>query len=347
MKTLFASIGCLILILLLGSSFSSVQKSASSYKIANTFHIEGDGGWDYLTVDDVTGRLFISHGDMVQVIDEKSGKLLGTIANTKGVHGIALAPDLNKGFVSSGRDSSVTIFNLKTLGVIKKIKVPARNPDAILYDPVTKRVYTFNGGSSNTTIIDTKINKVIDIIALDGRPEFAVTDGKGKIFVNIQDRSVIQVINTSTRKLMGPWLLEPGRGPTGLAIDIENQRLFSGCRNELMVILDTQNGNIITTLPIGDYVDGIAFDPMKKCAYSSNGDGTLTVVWAQDNYSYKVMENVVTKKEARTIALDKKTHHIFLPVAEFEASSGQAGGSHSRPNIKPNTFVILDIVPLN
>jgi len=315
----------------------------SGYKIANKIHIEGDGGWDYLNVDQVNGRIFVSHSTVAQAIDIKTGKLAGSIPDTKGIHGIALAYDLNKGFTSNGRDSSVTVFNLKTLDVITKITVTGQNPDAILYDPFSQKVFTFNGRSSNSTVIDARENKVIATIPLEGKPEFSVTDGKGKVYVNIEDKSIIDVINSMTLQVEQHWPIAPGEEPSGLAIDKQNHRLFSVCSNKLMVVVNTETGKVITTLPIGDRCDGVAFDPEKERAYSSNGEGTITVVQEENSNSFKVLETVTTLPGARTIAIDINTHHLYLSTAEFESAPS---ATNRRPSVKPNSFVILDIETL-
>ena len=338
MKKTFLLVYCALLF-----SNCNAQKK-SEYKIANTFHVEGDGSWDYLISDDETNRLFISHSTVVQVLDEQSGKLLGTIPDTKGVHGIALANDLNKGFISNGKDSSVTIFDLKTLATITKINVTGKNPDAILYDEFTHRVFTFNGRTSNATVIDAKENKVIATIALDGKPEFSVTDSKGKVYVNIEDKSELSVIDAVNLKVLNTWSVAPGQEPSGLALDNETHRLFSVCDNKLMIVLDAENGKIISKLPIGERVDGAAFDPKTKRAFSSNGDATLTVVNEMSSNKFKVLENFTTQKGARTMALNYKTHHLFLPSAEYgEAPAATNENPKPRPTIKPNTFVILEV----
>jgi DNA-binding beta-propeller fold protein YncE len=316
----------------------------SEYRIANKFHIEGDNGWDYLNVDDATGRLYVSHGMMVQVVDVSNGQVLGTIPDTKGVHGIAIATSLNKGFISCGRDTTITVFDLQTFKAMDIITVTGANPDAILYDPFTDRVFTFNGRGSNSTVIDAKTDKVIETIPLDGKPEFSVTDGKGYIYVNIEDKSMLCQINAKTLKVEKTWSVSPGEEPSGLAIDNENHYLFSVCGNKLMVISDAIAGKVITTLPIGDRCDGVAFDNVLKRAYSSNGDGTITVVTegAKDNFS--VLENVSTQTGARTITVNSKTHHLYLPSAEFDAApEPTAENPRPRPKIKPGTFVILDV----
>lgn len=332
------------LILFSCTSFLQGQNAASDYRIVNKFHIEGDGGWDYLNVDESTGRIFVSHNTVVQVIDEKDGRLIGTIPDTKGVHGIAIAADLNKVFISNGRDSSVTVADLNSLAFIAKVPVTGQNPDAILYDPFSHKVFVYNGRSSNATVIDSKTNKVTATIKLDGKPENSVTDNKGKVYVNIEDKSEISVINSATNKVEQTWSIAPGEEPSGLALDNENHRLFAVCGNKLMVVLNALTGKVITTLPIGSGTDGAAFDPATKRVYSSNGEGTLTVVQQTGPDTFQVLENVPTLRGARTIAVDRKTHHIFMSTAEFEpAAAGNTGG---RPAIKPGTFMVLDVAPV-
>jgi DNA-binding beta-propeller fold protein YncE len=338
MKNVFFTLSCTALIL-----SSNLLIAQSNYKLGNKIHVEGDGGWDYLNVDEVNGRIFVSHATVVQVIDIKTGKLAGTIPDTKGIHGIAISNDLNKGFTSNGRDSSVTIFNLKTLEVITKINVTGRNPDAILYDPFSQKVFTFNGAGNNSTVIDAKTDKVIGTITLDGKPEFSVSDGKGKVYVNIEDKSVINVINSVTLKVEQHWTIAPGEEPSGLALDNQTHRLFSVCANKLMVITDAESGKIITTLPIGVRCDGVAFDPVNKRAYASNGEGTVTVVKEETENSFKVLETVTTQPGARTIAINKTTHHLYLTTAEYETP---VAATNRRLSVKPNSFVILDIETL-
>jgi len=319
----------------------NAQPGKLEYKISNRIHLEGDGGWDYLTADAATNRLFVSHGLMVQVVDLKNGKLLATIPDTKGVHGIALATDLNKGFISCGRDSSVVVFDLTSYKVIEQVKITGANPDAIQYDPYKKIVFTFNGRSSNATVLDAVTNKVIATIPLAGKPEFSASDKKGKVYVNIEDKSLVTVINTNTLKVEASWPIAPGEEPSGLAIDNETHRLFIVCSNKLMVIMNALNGKVITTLPIGDRCDGVAFDPGTKRAFSSNGDGTMTVVQEHENDTFTVVENVVTQKGARTITCNTTTHKLYMPTAEYEAPIGNA-----RPAVKPGTFTILEIEPV-
>jgi YVTN family beta-propeller protein len=334
-------------VLLSLSFYLNAQTKSPQYAIVNKIHLVGDGGWDYLTADETTGRLYVSHSSMVQVVDTKTGSLAGTISNTMGVHGIALAPEFNKGFISNGGDASVTVFNLQTLDVIANVKVTGQNPDAILYDPYSKKVFTFNGRSSNATVIDAKTDSVIATIALAGKPEFAVSDNNGKIYVNIEDKNLISVIYVKELQVGNNWNIKPGEEASGLAIDNKTHRLFSVCRNKMMVVINAENGQLITTLPIGERCDGAKFDPGNRRAYSSNGDGTLTVMQEEDNDKYSVVENVTTQLGARTLAVDLKTHHIFLSTAEFGATP-EATTENPRPrrSIQPGTFVVLEVAPV-
>jgi YVTN family beta-propeller protein len=344
MKKISMFIGCLILIS--GSIVLKAQSGSSLYRIANKFHVDGDGGWDYLNADESTGRIFISHGSVVNVIDEKDGKLIGTIPDTKGVHGIAIAPDLNKAFISNGRDSSVTIIDLTTLAFITKVTVTGQNPDAIIYDPFSHNVFAYNGRTANATVIDGSANKVIATIKLDGKPENSVSDGKGKVYVNIEDKSEISLINSKTNLVEQKWSIAPGEEASGLALDNETHRLFAVCSNKLMIVMDALSGKVITSLPIGSGSDGAAFDPSLKRAYSSNGEGTLTVIQEISPDEFKVLENVPTQQGARTITIDKKTHHIFMSTAEYETVAPSAGNANRRPSVKSGTFTILDIAPV-
>jgi DNA-binding beta-propeller fold protein YncE len=320
------------------------QNGNSEYSIINKIKLPGNGGWDYLTVDETGGRLFISHSSVVLVVDLKSGLVAGTINETPGVHGIAIAPDLNKAYISVGRNASVKVINFQTLAQIADVKVTGQNPDAIMYDQFSGKVLTFNGGSANATVLDAKTNEVVGTIALEGKPEFPASDGKGKIYVNIEDKSLISVIDIKSMKVEKSWPIAPGEEPSGLALDNETHRLFSVCSNKLMVIIDALDGHIVTTLPIGEGCDGVKFDPGMKRAYSSNGEGTMTVVQELNKDNFKVLENVTTMSGARTLALDTKSHHIYLPAAEYEpAPSATADNPRPRRTMKPDSFQVLDI----
>lgn len=343
MKRMACAVSVLVLIAV---SVVGAETPESHYRIANRISVEGDGFWDLLAVDDSTGRVFLSHSTMVQVIDSKTGKLVGVVPDTKGVHGIALAGDLNKGFVTCGRDTTVAIFDLKTLAVLARVTVTGANPDAILYEPVFHRVFVFNGGSGNATVIDAKSNKIVGTVTLDGKPELGVSDKTGTVFVNLEDSSMVEVISAVSLKVQQKWPLKPGEEPTGIALDDVSHRLFVGCNNKMMVVMSAEDGKVIATLPTGERVDGAGFDPGLKRAYSSNGEGTLTVVQEVAKDSFQVVENFPTQKGARTMAINASTHHIFLPTAEFgETPAPTTEHPHPRPTVKPGSFVVLDVAP--
>lgn len=313
----------------------------AGYKLDQKITLGGEGGWDYLTVDPQTHRLYISRSTHVIVVDSDSGKLLGDIPNTPGVHGIALVPELNKGFISNGRGNNVTVFDLKTLKVEKEIPV-GKNPDAIIYDPASRLVFTCNGISNDTTAVDPKTETVKGTIALDGKPEAAVSDEKGHVYINLEDKSRIALIDSQKLTLEARWPLSPGEEPTGLAIDKQHRRLFSGCSNKLMVVVSADDGRIVATLPIGSGVDGTAFDPATQLAFSANGEGTLTVIREESPDKFTVLENVATQRGARTLTLDARTHKVFTVSAEFGPTPAPtAERPRPRPPILPGTFSLL------
>lgn len=341
MKKLLHLSGCLLFILV-GILPGRVQSQTSGYRIVKRIEIGGEGGWDALTADAAARRLYVSHGTKVHVIDTDKNAVIGEIPNTPGVHDIALAPDLGRGFTSNGRDSSVTVFDLKTLTTITTIKVTGRNPDAIAYDPTSHRIFTFNGGSANATAIDAASGAIAGTIALGGRPEFAVADGRGRMYVNLEDSSAVVAFDARTLKVEARWPLAPGEGPSGLGMDPEHRRLFACCSNKLMVVLDADSGRVVATLPIGSRVDGNAYDPATRLAFSSNGDSTLTVVHEDTPNQFTVLENVVTRPGARTMALDEKTHRIYLPTAQFGPPPAPTPERpHPRPSVVPGSFAIL------
>ena len=336
-----------IICLLTCVSLCNISSAQSKYKIANKIKVEGDGGWDYLIADEPNDRLFIAHATVVQVLDTKKNTLIATIPDTKGVHGIALAHDLNKGFISNGKDTSVTVFDLKTLKTISKVKIKGINPDAILYDAFSHKVFVYNGRSKDATIIDAKTDLVIATIPLEGKPEFSVTDLAGKIYVNIEDKNLITVINANTLKVEENWPITGGEEPTGLAIDNKTHRLFTVCGNKLMVVMDATNGKVIASLPIGDGCDGVDFDTELKRAYSSNGEGNVTVVQEENENTFKVLETITTQKGARTICVNLKTHHVYLPTAEYEDMPQIAKDApKARPKAKAGSFTIIEIEPV-
>lgn len=341
-------LGFALFVVVLGTASASyAQVAPSKYSITSRIHLDGEGGWDYLAVDESASMLYVSHGSQVNVMDLTSNKPAGIIPDTKGVHGIAVAADLGKGFISCGRDSSVIVFNLKTLEVTGKVKVTGSNPDAILYDPFSKKVFVYNGRTANATVIDAKTDKVLATIPLAGKPEFSVTDKKGKVFVNIEDKSLICQIDPIAMKVVQTWPIAPGEEPSGLAFDVENHRLFSVCGNKLMMVVDSDNGKIVAKLDTGDGTDGVAFDPTYKRAYSSNGEGTMTIVQENSKDSFKVLDNLATVRGARTITVNPKTHKIYMSSAEYgPAPAATTENPRPRPSMKPNSFTILEISAL-
>ncbi|MFZ3210161.1 MAG: PQQ-binding-like beta-propeller repeat protein [Terriglobales bacterium] len=320
---------------------STASFAASGYHLAKKIPLGGEGGWDYLTFDPGAGRLYISRVTHVIVLDPASGKVVGDIPDTGGVHGIALAPELGRGFTSNGRANTVTIFDLKTLATIGQVKA-GQNPDAIVYDPASKRVFTMNGRSSDATAIDAATGAVAGTVPLGGKPEFAVADGRGRVYVNLEDKSQLLALDSRKLEVVARWPLAPCEEPSGLAIDREHRRLFAGCRNQLMAVVDADSGKVIITLPIGSGVDATTFDPGLQYAYASNGDGTLTVIHEETPDKFAVVENVSTQRGARTMALDPATHQVYLVTADFApAPPPVLGQPRQRPAILPNTFVVL------
>lgn len=314
------------------------------YRVLHRTVTGGDGGWDYLTVDAPGRRVFISRGTRVMVVDLRGDSLAGTIPSTPGVHGIALAPELGKGFTSNGRDSSVTVFDLRTLATVRSVRGTGRNPDAILYDPATRRVFTFNGGSSSATAIDAARGTIAGTVTLAGKPEAAVLDGAGHVWVNIEDKSEIEEFDARTLRSLGHWALEGCEEPSGLAIDRAHGRLFSVCSNRTMAVTSMATHRVVATVPIGDGADGAAFDPSTGMAFSSNGDGTMTVVHQDAPDRYSVVQTLATQRGARTIALDPATHRVYTVTAELGAApAATADNPRPRRPVVPGTFTLLTI----
>jgi YVTN family beta-propeller protein len=327
---------------LLFIGFCICNSMAQTYGVAKKINVPGDEGWDYLAVDDVNQHLFISHGSVVNVVDLKTDKTIATIPDTKGVHGIAIANDLNKAFITDGKDNAVTIVNLTTFELIEKVNIQGLKPDAVLYDKFSQKVFTYNAKSSDATVLDAITNKEVKTIPLGGKPEFSVTNTKGLIYVNIEDKNEIKTIDAKTLEVTATWSITPGDEPSGLAIDLDTNRLFSVCGNNLMIIVDAANGKVIKTLPIDDGCDGVAFDAKKKLAFSSNGIGTITVVKEENANSFVVQETVKTQKGARTISLNKTTHQLYLSTADFGVKPEPTSENPKpRANLVPNSFVVL------
>jgi hypothetical protein len=319
----------------------ALAAAGPGYKVVNTYKVGGDGGWDYLIADGAARRLYISRATHVIVLDLDSGKTVGDIADTPGVHGIALAPELGRGFVSNGREGTVSIFDLKTLATISKVKA-GENPDAILYDPATQRVFTFNGRSQDSTAIDAAKGTVLGTIKLDGKPEFAASDGKGEIFVNIEDKSELTAIDPNKLMVKSTWPLAPCESPSGLSMDRKNRRLFVGCDNKMMAVVNADTGKVLATPTIGDGVDATTFDAETGLAFASCGEGVLTVVREESPDKFSVAENVPTQAGARTLALDSKTHNVYLVTAKFgPPPAATPDNPHPRRSILPDSFVVL------
>ena len=286
----------------------------SGYHIIKKVAIPGVGGWDYVTVDDAARRVYVSHATQVEVLNADTFELVGTIPNTPGVHGIAIASEFGRGFITAGKSGSVIIFDLKTLKTLGEVKV-GKKPDAIMYDPATKHVFAMNGDSDSATVINAADGNVVGTIDLGGGPEFAVADGKGNVYINLEDKAETVHIDSNTLKVLHHWPLAPGKTATALAFDPQTRRLFAGCRGgQLMVVLDADTGRVITTAPIGERVDAAAYDPTQKLVFQSTGGGTIAVFHQDSADKYTLLENVVTNPGSKTMGLDLKTHRLFVPA---------------------------------
>jgi len=324
------------IVLLGGAAFAG-----EGYKVITKFKIGGTGNWDYVAVDSTNRRIYASHTNVVEVLDADSGKLLGQIQQLHGVHGIAIAADLNKGFISNGQSNSVTVFDLKTRDRLGEPAVGGQNPDAICYEPKTRRIFTFNGRSSNSTAIDAKTNEILKTFPVGGKPEFCVADGTGKLYVNLEDSSEIIEIDAAKPEVTRRSQLTPCEEPSGLAIDVKNKKLFSVCSNKMMAVTDIPTLKVIATPAIGAGPDAAGFDPGVSLAFSSNADSTLTIV-KQVNGKYQAVDSVTTEPRARTMAVDLKNHRLYLLAAEYgPIPAAKPGQKKGRPPVLPDTFHVL------
>jgi hypothetical protein len=324
-----------------GATGGGSAAGKSGYRLVKKVKLGGEGGWDYLTVDSASRRLYISRGTHVMVVDADQGTVLGDIPNTAGVHGIALVPDMNKGFTSNGRTATSTIFDMKTLKTIGEAKTD-KDPDAIIYDAGSKRVFTFNGDAATATAIDVATGKAGGNVALGGGPEFAAADGKGHIFVNLEDKSELVKFDPVTLKVEKTWPLAPCESPSGLAIDAEHEILIVGCHNKMMAFVDGNSGKVIGTVPIGQGVDANRFDAETGLAFASCGDGTVTVAHEDSPDKFTVVDTITTQRGARTMELDKANHNLYLVTAEFGATpAATTENPRPRPAIVPGTFTLL------
>ncbi len=319
--------------------------SAQNYKLIKRIPVGGEGGWDYIKVDPDAHRLYVARGDHMMIVDETSGKVLGDIPNTKGIHGAALATDLNKGYTSNGGASTVTVFDLKTLKPTGEIKTTGDNPDSIIYDPATKRVFTMNGKGNNSTVIDATTDKVVGTVNLGGRPEEPALDGRGNMFVNLEDKSSIMEFDTKTLAVKGTWSLAPCDGPSALAADTKTHRLFAAC-DKMIAVFNPDTGKVVATPAIGGDPDGNGFDPGTGLIFAACREGLLTVIHEDSPDKYTIVGNVNTQFGARTMGLDPKTHHVFTETADFKPAE-KPSPENPRPRPQPiaNSFVILELGP--
>ena len=323
--------------LLIFAAFSSFAQSG--YHLLDKIQVGGDGGWDILIADAGNRRLYVSHGSHVVVIDTSTDKVVGDIPKTNGVHGVAFGREY--GFTTNGRDNAVTMFSLKDLSVNSSIPT-GKNPDAIVYDKATDRVFVFNGASNDATVIDASSGKVAGTIPLGGKPEFGVSDDKGKVFVNLEDKNSIVEVDAKNMSLMATWAIAPCEGPSGLAIDRKSNRLFAACEKQ-MVAVNAKTGKVVATVPTGTGTDGMEFDPELKYVFAPNGgDGTLTVIHEDSPDKYSIVENVKTEPRARTMTIDTKTHKVYLPTAKFgPAPAPTKEQPRPRAPMLPNSFEVL------
>jgi hypothetical protein len=317
--------------------------SVSGYYLLRKIPVGGTGGWDYLNEDDATGRLFISRGARVQVLDLATGLVSADIPDTAGVHGVALAPEFGRGFTSNGGSSSVTIFDINSLAKIGEAKTDP-GTDAIIYDVASKRVFTMNGRAGTTTAIDAATGAVVGSVALGGRPEFPAADGVGHVYVNLEDKSEVVELDSDKLTVLNTWPVAPCVSPSGMAIDRDHRRIFIGCHNQLLAVMNADTGKIVATVPIGNGVDANRFDPGTQLVFSSNGDGTLTIIHEDTPDTYKVLDNFATQQGARTMEVDLLTHHVFLVTASYgPAPVPTAAMPHPRPPMLPDSFVVLEL----
>lgn len=338
-----APLAFLLSSVLTASQVSAAPQSTggSGYHLIKKVKLGGTGGWDYLEVDPATHRLFISRGTHVIVVDPVQGKIVGDIPDTQGVHGIALADEFNKGFTTNGRTSDSTVFDLATFKVLGNTKTD-KDSDAVIYDPFSKRVFTFNGDANTASAIDAKSGKVVSTFPLGGGPEFGASDGKGKVFVNLEDKSSLVRFDANTLKIENTWPLAPCESPSGLAIDADHEILVVGCHNKLMAFVDGNSGKVLGTVPIGQGVDANRFDPVTGYAFASCGDGSLTIAHEDSPTRFSPVETIQTQRGARTMALDYANHTVYLVTAEFgPAPAATADNPRPRPAILADTFTLL------
>jgi YVTN family beta-propeller protein len=332
----------IFVIVIAAAIFAAVPAFAQKqFKVVNRVKLGGEGGWDYLIYDKEDQRLFITRGSHVMVVDTKTLKAIADIPDLSGIHGVALAPEFNRGFISNGGDNTITIFDLKSLKKLDSVKVGER-PDAILYEPFSKHVFTFNARSKDSTVVDAATGKVIGTVPLGGKPEFPASDGKGKLYVNIEDKSQIAEVDVSKMSVLNTWSIAPCQEPSALAFDVEHHRLFSGCDNKMMAVVDSDSGKVVTTVPIGEGVDAGRVNPKTREIFMSCGEGVLTIIHEDSPDKYSVQQNLPTVRGARTMALDEDNDTVYLVTAQREDKPPAPG---QRPAMVPGSFELIVVKP--
>src|SRR4051812_1377543 len=333
--------------ILLCSFFLAPSLTAQTYEITHTYNVGGEGGWDYVIPDAPNHRLFVARQNRVSVIDMNDGHLIAEIPGIQGAHGVALVSDIGRGFATSGNDSSIMMFDAKSYKTLLKVRA-GEDADAIIYDPASKHVFSFNGDANTSTVVDPRRGTVIANIQLGGKPEYGQSARDSMVYVNLVDSSQIVEIDTRKNTVTRRWSTAPCKNPVSMAIDVRRQRLFSGCRSGVMAISDYRNGTVVATIPIGQGVDGAGWDAVRREAYASNGDGTLTVIHQDSPNKYHVVETVQTGERARNMGLDPATHRIYLPTAKFgPVPESTATNPRRRPPLLPGTFSIIVVEPVS
>jgi DNA-binding beta-propeller fold protein YncE len=327
-------------------AFVGAPAMHAGYHVAGRIHVGGPGGWDYAAVDSAARRLYVTHDDSVVVVDTDTLKVVGQVGECHGMGGVALAPELNRGYAANGADDTVTVFALDTLKPLAHWRATGKRPNQILFEPATRRVFTFNSTGRNATVFDAVSGDVLGTIELDGRTEFPVVDGKGMIYESLKDKATEVAIDARTLKVTATYSLAPHSEPAGISMDPVRRRLFIGCRSKSLVVLDADTGKIVQALPIGEGNDAVTFDPLSRLVFASNGDGTLDLIRVGDNDRYTMLEKVTTEYGARTLAFDPKTRRLFLPTSDFGAAPAPtAENPNPQREAVPNTFRILVLEP--
>jgi DNA-binding beta-propeller fold protein YncE len=344
MNSMLIRIAATLLTLALGATACASPPDDGVYHLSRTIRLGGDGPWDYLIADGPARRLYVTHFDKVVVLDMDSGRTVGTIRDLSGVHGVAIVPEAGRGYASNGKTDSISIFDLKTLLVTGRIAA-GRNPDAIIYEPISRRVFAFNHSGGDVTVINTADGNPAATIEVGGELEYAVSDDRGSIFVNVEDKSEIARIDIEALEVVSRWPLAPCEEPTGIAMDKQTRRLFSSCANAMLIVVDADDGHIVAQVAIGRGSDGVRFDAATGLIFTSNGEGNLSIIHEDGADDYHLLDTVVTQRGARTLEIDPTTHNIYTATAELGPTPEAKEGERRRPKILPDTFVVLEFSP--